>query len=167
MVAVAQIFAAQFPEVVGSGKVTISVNVAADPPWSEARIVGASDLTVKARGDPECHYDYGTTDERPDRLAIGIPFGFIAFGLLSDEIETRDPDGISFYTLHVLGLPKAVCGLKTSNPTGVKGKEKVVNICSDRLEIYERSYDSLREIIRAVRYVFNHVCSPAELPLVK
>jgi hypothetical protein len=167
MDAVARVFAAEYPVWIRPGG-RIEVYLDADPPWSGARIVNPDlkDKTfyLEARGDAECHYDldWGTPDGKGERVAS------IAFSLLSREIETHsrqfDPDFASSvtYDLTVFGLPGAVCDYYQPGSAG-RGRGKYQ--CYDRLRRGGFNSDNFRRLLRNFQYVFDHVCSPTELPL--
>ena len=160
MLAVAQVFAIKYGLCCGG----IQVNNTANPPWSGARII-TKDATwyIEGRGDKECHYDLTKVTGGGQQATKEERAGFIAFGLLSGEMETKTEregfvdDPILFYTLTVFGLPGAICQINNH------GKE----ICLDRLVHGEFHTDPIRRYLRALHYVFDHVCSPTELPLTR
>ena len=138
----------------------IELNDSAVPPWSEARIkTRRDDLFLESRGDPQCHYDLGYTVVGRENGVETIGRGkeiiaSIAFGLLSTETETEtDRD---FTTITIFGTPGAVCDNRNVN----YGKSR----CSDRLNATLMP-DTVREYLRALRFVYSNVCKPSELPL--
>lgn len=172
--AVATVFAHTYRHLI-TGSSAIQINSTAQPPWGEARIVTRDVvLYIQARGDAECHYDLSHMVARQEdghRVVSEERIASIAFGLLSDEMETRSwrtstfPDDVD-YIVTVFGMPGAVCevsgALSRSQPSrNASGKD----VCFDRLVQGEYDPKKYREFLRALRYVFSHVCSPAELPL--
>jgi hypothetical protein len=159
MEAVARVFAFKYRLCCGG----IQVNDTANPPWSQARII-TNDATwyIEGRGDKECHYDLTKVTGGGQQATKEERAGFIAFGLLSGEMETKTErpfanDPWIYYTLTVFGLPGAVCQIDNH------GKEA----CLDRLVHEDNRPDAIRRYLRALHYVFDHVCSPTELPLTR
>lgn len=149
--AVARVFVLRFR--LNSGQHTeIALNDTADPPWSEARIKsGGEDFLLQRNAKVQCEFDLADTVVGKDgTISMGKPIASIWFNKLSGETETTFQP--PYYTLTVLGLPGAVCGINWGKPQ-----------CFDRLKVLVME-DELRSLLRALRFVFANVCSPTELP---
>jgi len=141
------------------GPVDIELNSTAEPPWSEARLKSPrADLFISRREDADCQYDLGRTivekQNGEETIGIGEHIASITFSRLSGEIETR-PGHSGYVDLTVFGLPGAVC-----DHVGRAGKLR----CWDKLATALMS-DEVRPFVRALHFVFENVCKPAELPL--
>lgn len=151
--AVAAVFAFAY---IGHGNgVNIDINATAEPPWTEARITrNKDDVLLWRNKDEPCRFDLGLTHIGKDAndITMGEHVASIRFNKLSGETETTFRDG--YYRLDVLGLPGAVCDNDSR-----RGKYT----CSDRLSGLFMPHE-LSGMLRALRFVFANVCSPAELP---
>ena len=120
-------------------------------------------MYLRRNANVPCRYDLGFTAEDKEGMpTMGKRIASIWFYRLSSETETTHrltpwlPPGSPEYQydLTVFGLPGAVCD-------NVSGKDK----CFDRLERRGLSSDELRQMLRELNFIFENVCSPAELLL--
>jgi hypothetical protein len=157
--AVAMVFAFAY---LGS-EYDIELNSSADPPWTEARLSNKkNDLYLRRNKDDPCRFDLGfiITGESDDPM--GKHIASIRFNKLSGEIETRrDWPGFGEmnYDLTMLGASGSVCS--TVGNGRVVGKEA----CYNGLTAYSLTSKNYRQLLRALRFISENVCSPTELPL--
>ena len=141
---------------VGTYGGSIDINSAASPPWSEARIKNTfigKDLYLRRNSDERCRFDLGFTVMDKDGMpSMGKLFASIRFDRLSREYETRTSPIPDFYNITVHGLPGAVCERDR---------------CFADFHSGALLAPQLRQITRALQFVFDHVCSPVEFPLEK
>jgi hypothetical protein len=134
----------------------IDINTTASPPWSEARIKNTfigKDLYLRRNSDERCRFDLGFTVMDKDGMpSMGKLFASIRFDRLSREYETRTSPIPDFYNITVHGLPGAVCERDR---------------CFADFNSGALLAPQLRQMTRALKFVFDHVCSPVEFPLEK
>ena len=143
---------------VGTYGGSIDINSAASPPWSEARIKNTfigKDLYLRRNADERCRFDLGFTVEKEDGMpTMGKLFASIRFDRLSREYETTPwgPPPFDRYNIIVHGLPGALCERDR---------------CFADFHSGALLAPQLRQMTRALKFVFDHVCSPVEFPLEK
>jgi hypothetical protein len=139
----------------------------ASGPWSEARIRTNQheDLFLQRNANVPCRFDLGFTVEDKEGVpTMGKRVASIWFNKLSRETETSTRQaGLPqypwiLYDFTVFGLPGALC-----DNVSVRGKDR----CFDRLKTGGLELNQLRQLQRALGFVFENVCGPAELPLLE
>jgi hypothetical protein len=146
----------------------IQLNDSADPPWTEATLSNKNnELYLRRNKDDPCRFDLGfiigdkdgwiPAEQDPMRKHIAS----IRFDKLSGEIETQSKFdfGEWRYNLTMLGAPGSVCS--TVGNRRVVGKEA----CYNGLTAYSLTSNNYRQLLRALRFISENVCSSTELPL--